>query len=102
MLALDKKKISTKLIGFWEDAGGQLWLDMKRGEEEKKFVWPGYREDIYTKELDWCQSEYGWTEEEFEQYWNDNREDSEIWCNIYECVDVYDDEEMWEKLGKNF
>lgn len=41
---------------------------MKRGEEEKKFVWPGYLEDIYTKELDWCQSEYGWTEEEFEQY----------------------------------
>lgn len=38
MLALDKKKISTKLIGFWEDAGGQLWLDMKRGSEEKKLV----------------------------------------------------------------
>lgn len=28
MLALDKKKLSTTLIGFWEDAAGELWLDM--------------------------------------------------------------------------
>lgn len=48
MLALDKKKISTKLIGFWEDAGGQLWLDMKRGSEEKKLVIGyGWLEDVW-------------------------------------------------------
>ena len=102
MNGLAQKKLSTKLVNVEENLAGELIIKMKRGEEEKKFVWPGYREDIYTKELDWCQSEYGWTEEEFEQYWDDNREDSEIWCNIYECVDVYDDEEMWEELGNSF
>lgn len=102
MNGLAQKKLSTKLVSVEENLAGEFIIKMKRGDEEKKFVWPRYLEDICTKELDWCQSEYGWTEEEFEQYWDDNREDSEIWRNIYECVDVYDDEEMWEELEKRF
>ena len=102
MNGLAQKKLSTKLVGVEENLAGELIIKMKRGNEEKQLVWAGFRADIYNDELDWRQFEYGWTEEEFEQYWDDNREDSEIWRNIYDCVDTYDDEEMWEELGNSF
>lgn len=52
MNGLAQKKLSTKLVSVEENLAGELIIKMKRGEEEKKFVWPGYLEDIYTKELD--------------------------------------------------
>ena len=76
MLALDKKKLSTTLIGFWEDAAGELWLDMKRGTEEKKIVIGyGWLEDVWESARDYYMDNEGWSEEKFENYWENGGED---------------------------
>ena len=99
MLALDKKKISTKLIGFWEDAGGQLWLDMKRGSEEKKLVIGyGWLEDVWESAQENYMDNEGWSEKKFDNYWENGGEDKEIDEYIAMTVDNYDEESNWKDL----
>ena len=99
MLALDKKKISTKLIGFWGDAGGQLWPDMKRGSEEKKLVIGyGWLEDVWESAQEYYMDNEGWSEKKFDNYWENGGEDKEIDEYIAMTVDNYDEESNWKDL----
>ena len=99
MLALDKKKLSITLVGFWESAAGELWVDMKRGNEEKKLVIGyGWLEDVWESARDYYMDNEGWSEEKFYKYWEDGGEDREIDEYIAMTVDNYDDELNWADL----
>lgn len=94
-----EKKLSTKLVSAEENLAGELIIKMKRGDEEKIVAYsPGYQADIYDAEFIWRQFDMGWTQEKFDDYWDNGGEEKEIQREIETTVDLYDDEQMWEEI----
>lgn len=95
-----EKQLSTKLVSAEEDRAGELIIKMKRGDEEKIVTFsPGYEADIYDAEFAWRQFDMGWTQEKFDDYWDNDGEEKEIQREIETIVDLYDDEQMWEEIA---
>lgn len=100
MSSLVEKKLSTKLVSAEENLAGELIIKMKRGDEEKIVAYsPGYEADIYDAEFEWRQFDMGWTQEKFDDYWDNGGEEKEIQQEIETTVDLYDDEQMWEEIA---
>ena len=59
---------------------------------------PGYQADEYDAELEWRQSEFGWTQDQFDKYWDNGGEEEIIKNMITQLVECYDDECNWEEL----
>ncbi|PWT41051.1 hypothetical protein DKZ34_04225 [Limosilactobacillus reuteri] len=98
MNGLVEKKLTTKLVSVKESQAGELIIKMRRGNEENEYAWAGYRADIYDAELEFRQSEFGWTQDQFDKYWDNGGEEKEIKREINATVEIYNDEMMWEEL----
>ena len=95
-----KDNVKTELISLIETTYGEAILTMKRGKEEKELVIAntGLSEVVYESAIDYYMYDLNWTEEQFDQYWENGGEDKEIDNYIDEIVDNYDDDSTWEEL----
>ena len=95
-----KDNVKTELISLIETTYGEAILTMKRGKEEKELVIAntGLSEVVYESAIDYYLDNLGWTQEQFDQYWENGGEDKEIDNYIAGMVDFYDDDSTWEEL----
>ena len=95
-----KDNVKTELISLIETTYGEAILTMKRGKEEKELVIAntGLSEVVYESAIDYYLDNLGWTQEQFDHYWENGGEDKEIDNYIEGTVDYYDDDSMWEEL----
>lgn len=94
-------KLHTELVSLVETAYGEAILTMKRGEEEKELVIAntGLSEVVYDSAIDYYMYDLNWTEEQFDNYWENGGEDKEIDNYIDGIVDLYDDDSAWEEIA---
>lgn len=92
--------VKTELISLIETTYGEAILTMKRGKEEKELVIAntGLSEVVYESAIDYYMYDLNWTQEQFDQYWENGGEDKEIDDYIAGMVDFYDDDSTWEEL----
>lgn len=96
-----KDNVKTELISLIETTYGEAILTMKRGKEEKELVIAntGLSEVVYESAIDYYLDNLGWSQEQFDHYWENGGEDKEIDNYIEGTVDYYDDDSTWEELG---
>ena len=94
-------KLHTELVSLVETAYGEAILTMKRGEEEKELVIAntGLSEVVYDSAIDYYMYDLNWTEEQFDNYWENGGEDKKIDNYIDGIVDLYDDDSAWEEIA---
>lgn len=91
----------TELVSLVETAYGEAILTMKRGEEEKQLLIAecGLSEVVYESSVDYYLDNLGWTQEQFDNYWENGGEDKEIDNYVDGTVDYYDDWSTWEEIA---
>ena len=91
----------TELVSLVETAYGEAILTMKRGEEEKQLLIAecGLSEVVYESSVDYYLDNLGWTQEQFDNYWENGGEDKEIDNYVDGTVDYYDDSSTWEEIA---
>ena len=96
----DDMNLTTKMIELKETTYGEAILTLKRGNEIKQTVLAntGLSEVVYESAIDYYMYDLNWTEEQFDQYWENGGEDKEIDNYIEGTVEYYDDDSMWEEL----
>ena len=96
-----KTKLRTELVSLVETTYGEAILTMQRGKEEKELVIAecGLSEVVYESSVDYYLDNLGWTEEQFDNYWENGGEDKEIDNYVDGTVDFYDDWSTWEELN---
>ena len=94
-------ELHTELVSLVETAYGEAILTMQRGKEEKELVIAecGLSEVVYESSVDYYLDNLGWTEEQFDNYWENGGEDKEIDNYIDGIVDYYDDWSTWEEIA---
>lgn len=94
-------KLHTELVSLVQTAYGEAILTMKRGEEEKQLVIAntGLSEVVYESSVDYYLDNLGWSQEQFDNYWENGGEDKEIDNYVDGTVDFYDDDSTWEELN---
>ena len=94
-------KLHTELVNLVETAYGEAILTMKRGEEEKQLVIAecGLSDVVYESAIDYYMYDLNWTEEQFDNYWENGGEDKEIDNYVDGTVDYYDDWSTWEEIA---
>ena len=94
-------KLHTELVSLVETAYGEAILTMKRGEEEKQLVIAEYglSEVVYEDVIDYYLDNEHWTQDQFDDYWENGGEDKEIDEYIDEIVDNYDADSTWEEIA---
>ena len=92
--------VKTELISLTETTYGEAILTMKRGKEKKELVIAntGLSEVVYDSAIDYYMYDLNWTEEQFDNYWENGGEDKETDNYIEGTVDYYDDDSTWEEL----
>lgn len=95
-----KDNVKTELISLIETTYGEAILTMKRGKEEKELVIAnnGLSEVVYESAIDYYLDNLGWTQEQFDHYWENGGEDKEIDNYIEGTVDYYDNWSNWEEI----
>lgn len=93
--------VKTELVSFNETTYGEAILTLQRGKEEKEIVIAnnGLSEVVYESAIDYYMDNLGWTQEQFDHYWENGGEDKEIDNYVDETVDFYDDNSTWEELA---
>lgn len=93
--------VKTELVRYEENAYGEAILTMQRGKEEKELVIAecGLSEVVYESSVDYYLDNLGWTEEQFDNYWENGGEDKEIDNYVDGTVEYYDDWSTWEELN---
>lgn len=91
----------TELVSLVETTYGEAILTMQRGEEEKELVIAntGLSEVVYESSVDYYLDNLGWSQEQFDDYWENGGEDKEIDNYVDGTVDYYDDWSTWEELN---
>lgn len=91
----------TELVSLVETTYGEAILTMQRGEEEKELVIAntGLSEVVYESSVDYYLDNLGWSQEQFDDYWENGGEDKEIDNYVDGTVDYYDDWSTWEELS---
>ena len=94
------EKLTTKMVELKETTYGEAILTMKRGKEKKELVIAntGLSEVVYDSAIDYYMYDLNWTEEQFDNYWENGGEDKEIDNYIEGTVDYYNDNSTWEEL----
>lgn len=94
-------ELHTELVSLVETAYGEAILTMKRGEEEKQLLIAGcgLSEVVYDSAIDYYMYDLNWTEEQFDNYWENGGEDKEIDNYVDGTVDYYDDWSTWEEIA---
>lgn len=95
-----KTKLRTELVSLVETTYGEAILTMQRGKEEKELVIAecGLSEVVYESSVDYYLDNLGWTEEQFDNYWENGGEDKEIDNYVDGVVDFYDDDSTWGEI----
>ena len=95
-----KTKLRTELVSLVETTYGEAILTMQRGKEEKELVIAetGLSGVVYDSSVDYYLDNLGWTEEQFDNYWENGGEDKEIDNYIDGVVDFYDDDSTWGEI----
>lgn len=93
-------KLHTELVSLVQTAYGEAILTMKRGEEEKQLVIAetGLSDIVYEDSIDYYLDNEHWTQDQFDDYWENGGEDKEIDNYVATTVDNYDDDSTWEEL----
>lgn len=96
-----KTKLRTELVSLVETTYGEAILTMQRGKEEKELVIAecGLSEVVYESSIDYYLDNEHWTQDQFDDYWENGGEDKEIDNYIDGIVDLYDDDSAWEELN---
>lgn len=91
----------TELVSLVETACGEAILTMKRGEEEEQLLIAecGLSEVVYESSVDYYLDNLGWTQEQFDNYWENGGEDKEIDNYVDRTVDYYDDWSAWKEIA---
>lgn len=94
-------KSHTELVSLEQTAYGEAILTMKRGKEEKQLVIAetGLSDIVYEDSIDYYLDNEHWTQEQFDDYWENGGEDKEIDNYVATVVDNYDDDLTWEELN---
>ena len=94
-------ELHTELVSLVETTYGEAILTMQRGKEEKELVIAetGLAGVVYDSAADFYIFDKKWTEEQFDDYWENGGEDKEIDNYIDGIVDLYDDDSVWEELN---
>ena len=94
-------KLHTELVSLVETGIGEVILTLKRGEEEKEILIAecGLSDVVYESAIDYYLNNEHWTQEHFDDYWENGGEDKEIDNYIDGIVDLYDDDSAWEELN---
>lgn len=94
-------KLHTELVSLVETGIGEVILTLKRGEEEKEILIgeTGLAGVVYESAIDYYLDNERWTQEQFDDYWENGGEDKEIDNYIDGVVDFYDDDSTWEELN---
>ena len=95
-----KDKVKTELISLIETTYGEAILTMQRGKEEKELVIAetGLSGVVYDSAIDYYLDNLGWSQEQFDDYWENGGEDKEIDNYIEGTVDYYDNWSNWEEI----
>ena len=74
-----KTKLRTELVSLVETTYGEAILTMQRGKEEKELVIAetGLSGVVYESSVDYYLDNLGWTQEQFDDYWENGGEDKE-------------------------
>ncbi|CUR41531.1 hypothetical protein LRLP16767_LRLP167_00049 [Limosilactobacillus reuteri] len=93
--------VKTELVSLVETTYGEAILTMQRGKEEKELVIAntGLSEVVYESSVDYYLDNLGWTQEQFDDYWENGGEDKEIDNYVDGTVEYYDDDSAWEELN---
>ena len=94
-------KLRTELVSLVETTYGEAILTMQRGKEEKELVIAetGLSGVVYESSVDYYLDNLGWTQEQFDDYWENGGEDKEIDNYIDGTVESYDDWSTWEEIA---
>ncbi|WP_323067445.1 hypothetical protein [Limosilactobacillus reuteri] len=94
-------KLHTELVSLLETRIGEVILALKRGEEVKQLLIgeTGLAGVVYESSYDYYIFDKKWTEEQFDDYWENGGEEKEIDNYIDGVVDNYDDDSTWEELN---
>lgn len=94
------KELTTKMIELKETSYGEAILTLQRGDETKQIVIAEYglSDVVYESAIDYYLDNEHWTQEHFDDYWENGGEDKEIDNYIAGMVDFYDDDSTWEEL----
>lgn len=97
-------ELHTELVSLVETACGEAILTMKRGEEEKQLVIAecGLSGVVYEDSIDYYLDNEHWTQDQFDDYWENGGEDKEIDNYVETTVDNYDDNVTWEELDNTY
>ena len=70
-------ELHTELVSLVETAYGEAILTMQRGKEEKELVIAetGLSGVVYDSAIDYYLDNLGWTQEQFDDYWENGGED---------------------------
>ena len=92
--------LTTKMVELKETTYGEAILTLKRGNETKQLVIAEYglSEVVYEDAIDYYLDNEHWTQDQFDDYWENGGEDKEIDEYIDEIVDNYDADSTWEEL----
>ena len=94
-------ELHTELVSLVETAYGEAILTMQRGKEEKELVIAetGLSGVVYDSAIDYYLDNLGWTQEQFDDYWENGGEDKEIDNYVDGTVYYYDDWSTWEEIA---
>ena len=94
-------KLHTELVSLLETRIGEVILALKRGEEVKQLVIAecGLFDVVYESSYDYYIFDKKWTEEQFDDYWENGGEDKEIDNYIKGIVDYYNGNSEWQELN---
>lgn len=97
---MTETQLHTELESLVQTAYGEAILTMKRGEEKKQIVIAecGLSEVVYEFVIDYYLDNKHWTQDQFDDYWENGGEDKEIDNYVDEVVDFYDDDSTWEEI----
>ncbi|WP_323081972.1 hypothetical protein [Limosilactobacillus reuteri] len=94
-------KLHTELVSLLETRIGEVILALKRGEEVKQLLIgeTGLAGVVYESSYDYYIFDKKWTEEQFDDYWENGGEEKEIDNYIDGTVEYYDDWSTWEEIN---
>lgn len=94
------ENVKTELVRYAENAYGEVILTMKRGSEEKQLVISetGLAENVYEAAQEYYLNDCNWSQQQFDNYWENGGEEKECDSFVKMTVDNYDDESTWEEI----
>ena len=90
----------TKLVDYRETSLGGLIIIMQRGNDKREAYYQNIGDDVWDQAQEYYLN-LGWSEEQFENYWDDGGREKEIEHEVQSLVaDYYDDPLIYQDLEK--